>query len=871
MSARPTEGLRREVLPNGVTLIAQRRRTAPATALVTHVRAGFFDEPDHLVGVSHVLEHMIFKGTPSVGPGELARRTKALGGALNAYTAYDRTVYHATVPAANTHAALALQADAVRNPSIDPDALRRELGVIVQEARRKLDTPSAVAGETLHELLYDEHRIRRWRIGTEQMLEAFTRDDIAGYHASRYVPGRVIAVLVGDVDEDAALDMLRETWYDFERPVAAIDDGPAETSPATMRVRRLQGDVAQAELVIGWRGTGPLHDDAPALELAAALLSTGRGARLTRLLRDPGIVGGVGATHYGAHDVGVFAIGADLDPRRTGDALDAMGGAIADLSSRLADQDELDRVRTMLQMQFRRGLERYEGRATALAGAEAHGDVTRLDRREDRLLAVTPGAVRDVAIRRLRPDAASAVGYFPAGSPAPFGLAELQAAMNAGPLRPAAVTVTPATERRRAAPATVRQTPHGVLHVAAPHLDVLVARHGDVPQVTIGVWRRRIESEDAFNAGLAALAMRSMLRGTSLHDAAQLALAMESLGGSLGTSLGADTIGFGATVLAEHAPRAADLLAEVLLDPRFDAESVAIERSLLIEDARAVSDDAVRFPFQLVLGAAFADRGYGAPTLGTPGSLAELGARDLAAWHERMLHGGRTTVVAVGDVDPERLGDTLIAAFADVGRGQEDESLAASGMQVLRPGIRIEHRDRKQSAFAMLFPGPARTSPDRFAAETWGAIAGGLGGQLFDALRDRRSLAYTVMASSWQRRRAGALLTYIATAPERLDEARAAMLEELAHFRRDPPSEADTARATAMLAGQAEVGRQTSGAFASEIADAWLLGEGLLELDDPGAPYRRVTAADVHRVAAVALDPASRAEGVLAAQGGAPQ
>jgi zinc protease len=170
----------------------------------------------------------------------------------------------------------------------------------------------------------------------------------------------------------------------------------------------------------------------------------------------------------------------------------------------------------------------------------------------------------------------------------------------------------------------------------------------------------------------------------------------------------------------------------------------------------------------------------------------------------------------------------------------------------------------------MLFPGPARTSPDRFAAETWGAIAGGLGGRLFDALRDRRSLAYTVMASSWQRRCAGALLTYIATAPERLDEARAAMLEELEHFRRDAPSEADTTRATAMLAGQAEVGRQTSGAFASEIADAWLVGEGLLELDDPGAPYRRVTPADVHRVAAAAFDPEARAEGVLAAQGEVP-
>ncbi|MBP6572695.1 MAG: insulinase family protein, partial [Gemmatimonadales bacterium] len=165
MSAHPTVGVRREVLPNGVTLLVQRRRAAPAAALATHVRAGFLDEPDEVQGISHVLEHMLFKGTPTLGPGELAQRTKALGGSLNAYTSYDRTVYYASVPARHAVEAMALQADQVRNPLFDADELRRELGVIIQEAKRKLDTPGAVTGETLHELLYDHHRIRRWRIG----------------------------------------------------------------------------------------------------------------------------------------------------------------------------------------------------------------------------------------------------------------------------------------------------------------------------------------------------------------------------------------------------------------------------------------------------------------------------------------------------------------------------------------------------------------------------------------------------------------------------------------------------------------------------------------------------------------------------------
>jgi zinc protease len=183
----------------------------------------------------------------------------------------------------------------------------------------------------------------------------------------------------------------------------------------------------------------------------------------------------------------------------------------------------------------------------------------------------------------------------------------------------------------------------------------------------------------------------------------------------------------------------------------------------------------------------------------------------------------------------------------------------------MHPGRRIEHRDRKQSSLAMLFPGPARDDPERFAAETWGAIAAGLGGRLFESLRSKRSLAYTVIGNSWQRKRAGGLLTYIATDPARLDEARDAMLEELALFRREPPSADELARAKAMLVGEVEMSRQTAGAFAGEIADAWLLGDGLTDLADPAAPYRAVTADEVHAVTARSLDPASRAEGVVAA------
>jgi zinc protease len=341
---------------------------------------------------------------------------------------------------------------------------------------------------------------------------------------------------------------------------------------------------------------------------------------------------------------------------------------------------------------------------------------------------------------------------------------------------------------------------------------------------------------------------------------------MESLGGAVGPSLGADLIGFHANVLTENASAASALLAEVLFAPRLDGDAIAIERQQLRDDAHAVADDMVRFPMQLALGVAFDDHGYGAPTLGTDRSVDRLDAEMVRTWHAEATHGGRTTIIGVGDGDAEQLAERIAAATSRWCGETGGDTVAMSRAPIaVHSGVRRDTRDRQQSALAMLFPGPTRHDPDRFAAEVWSGIAGGLGGRLFESLRSARSLAYTVMASSWQRRRAGGLLTYIAMDPERLDEARDAMLEELAAFRAAPPTADEVTRSRAMLMGEIEMARQTPGALAGEIAEAWLLGDGLGDLDDPAAPYARVTAEAVHAVAMQYLDPEQRAEGIVAA------
>jgi zinc protease len=863
-----TEGVRREVLPNGLTLLIQPDHSAPVVAVVTHVKAGFFDEPDHWSGISHVLEHMFFKGTSRRGVGGIARETKAAGGYLNAGTGYDHTSYFTVLPASGLAAALDIQSDALRNSVIDSDELSRELQVIIQEAKRKRDTPGAVAQETLHKIMFDHHRIRRWRIGQEDHLAQLTRQDILSYYRSRYVPGRVIVAITGAIDPDRAMDLALAAYADWPAAAGAVDRSPDEPDRREIRARTLRGDVSHAELVLGWRTVPALHQDSPALDVAAAVLSSGRGSWLYRALRETGIVTSVSAHNYAPTELGIFSIGADLSPENVPLALEAIAECISRLTLLGPRREELERARTLLQARWARRLESMEGKASALAGAEALDEVSFLDQEYSALLAVEPEAVRETARRYLQPDNVSGVAYLPPTEGADLNVLSLERAFAVTELRPAA---PPASSRWRVPPLTRASGTWqaDVRHTPLPGVDLLVRRKSGVPLVTLGMYVPRAEFDPPSQSGLGTLTVRSSVRGAGNLDAGELAFAFERLGGTLSTSSASDWLGFSTTVLSENLGEAATLLDLVFTEPGLAEEEVALERGLMVTEAEQVADDMFRYPFQLGFAGAFGDSGYGLPVGGLPETLPTIASDDVRAWHSRALLGVRPVIVAVGDVDAEEASATLAGVFGDrpalaagkpmlplVWEGSGDES-----------STRIVNRERAQAALAMIFPGPGRRNPDRIAAEVWAAVASGLGGRMFESLRSRRSLAYTVLASSWQRGRAGALITYIATSPEREEEARAAMLDELERFGQGLVSEAELAQAVSYLAGQAEVSRQNAAALAGEILEAWLIGNGLADLEDPAAAFRAVTADQVLRVAGSNLVSSRRAEGVVRGTG----
>ncbi|HEU4631494.1 MAG TPA: pitrilysin family protein [Gemmatimonadaceae bacterium] len=856
-------------LANGLTVLVRRDASAPVAAVVTYVKAGYFDETDDVAGISHVLEHMFFKGTPTRGVGEIARQTKASGGYLNAHTSYDHTTYYAVLPSSGFAAGLEVQADAYANSLIDAGELRKELEVIIQEAKRKADNPHAVAVETLYEVLHDRHRMRRWRIGHEPGLRALTRDALLAFYRNFYRPSNTILAIVGDVD-------VERTLADVERLYGALPDGavvrtpgPAEPEHADFRYREWTGDIAQTQLAAGWRTPGLLHPDTPLLDVVGAVLGSGRASRLYRAVRERKLAAAITAYDYTPDGVGVFVLHAETPVDTAVEAARATWAQLRNLLDEGVGDQEVERARRLFEARWLRRLETMEGQANYLAEWEAAGDWRLGERYLERLLSATASTVGEVARRYLTPDRAGLVVYRPAGAPrfAADGDAA-RARLRDAPALPLAPTPArqAAASARGSAP-TLECREAGVhVYRTADGLPLLVWPKPGATITYAGVFVAGGAGEEPRpEAGLTKLLTRTALKGTERRTATQIAEDAELVGASLGGSVSADSFGWSVSVPAPHTIAALDLLADVVQHATIPEEAFETERTIALADVAALRDDMYRQPMRLLLDAAYDGHPYGTPSSGDETSLAALTADAVRAWHERRVRGGRVVVGLVGDGDPDELAALAARHFAALREGEW-----APGVPPVWPAAgaqRVEPRDKAQTALALAFPGPGRRDPARFAAELLAGVASGLGGRFFEELRDRQSLAYTVHAHASERVLGGLFSAYIATSPEQEERARVGLLGEFARLREQPVTADELQRAKTYALGTHAIARERGGSRLGEMVDVWLAGTGLAELAEYETRIAAVTVEDVQALAARYFDPAWRVEGVVRGTG----
>ncbi|MEP7347713.1 MAG: pitrilysin family protein, partial [Gemmatimonadaceae bacterium] len=692
--------------------------------------------------------------------------------------------------------------------------------------------------------------------GREDGLRRLTRDDVVRFYRNFYRPSSTVVAIVGDIDPDAVLRDVERLYGALPAGEPVSDPGPAETSLPGFRYRELSGDIAQGEVAFGWRTPGTLHEDTPALDMAAIVLGTGRASRLYRAVRERELASSVSAYNYTPTELGVFVLHAEGAPERSREAAHAIWNELLRLREDLIPAEELERARRVHESRWLRRQETMDGQASMLAEWEALGGWELAEEYSARCLSVTAVHIRDVVLRHLDPAQASMIAHRPTVSPVVAATVDEARALL--PLRPTAPATgwslsidAPSVLTRGLRPERVVGSVRVYRHETTGVPLLLKLKPGaSVSQV--GVFAAGGAAQEPVHAsGIGVVAGRAALKGTGRRSAAQVAEASEMLGGSISPSLSSDGLGFTLSVPTPRLAAAIELLADVVQEPALDERDVVTEQTILLSQLAQLRDDMYRYPMRLATQAAFGAHPYARGTMGSEETVRAITVADVRAWLRGRAAPWVVAVVTDGDADV--IAAETLERFSKL-RLAESPVLAAPQWpdEVI---TRAESREKAQTAMAIAFTGPSHRDPDRHAARLISAVTSGLGGRFFDELRDKQSLCYTVHASPSERAAAGLFTAYVATSPEKEDAARDGLLREFARLVDEPVTADELSRAQRYVIGIHAIAQQHAGTLLAEMVDAWLFGEGLEELDEYVGRVRALTADDLLRVARAHFDP----------------
>lgn len=812
----------------GPTVVADCDPRAEASALYLWLPVGAAREPEALGGAAHLLEHMLFKGAGQHGPGEAAARIERLGGDINAFTSFEQTVVHCTVPAGREAPALALLAEMLSQPHLDPAELERERDVVLEEIRGVADEASQVLGEALRAMVYPDHPYGRPVLGTEQTVRSLKREQLLAFHARHYQLRRTIFAYAGPLAPDQVAELAREHLRGPDpEPLAPL---PAPAPPARARVRALDPGFDDRLVEIAFPLPGLRHPDMAAVDLLVTALGDGEASLLATELRARSALAADTWAAMEPEPLGSLAVfGLTARDGKAEAAVEALASALARVVSHGIGAEALHRARRTALSSRPYERETVDGRAHRLGWYQQYwGDLAGESAYEAALLRVGPAELAAAARRWLDPARAAVAAIAPRRA---LSTPRLTRAFERGFPAPASGPVVP----RPRPPIERVRLACGATVILAPDPDAEL-----VGVATVGVGGNLAERG---TPGLAEVWSATVDRGAGRRDGHELAAALEMLGGRLQGWTGRNTTWLSGALPAGDVGEGLELLADLLLAPRFDPDEVGRAQAELEEARQAATDAPADLSLDLCWQLLFPGHPWGRPALGTAAGLRRSTPSRLRAWHRRVLCGNNLVIALAGAVDARAVA-RLDRALRALPPGQP----LAHRPAVADPTFTRERRrrtPRQQAWVALGFPCAGVGDPDEPGLLLAEAALGGQSGRLFVELREKRGLAYDVGASYEEGLGGGGFTVTIGTDPARVGEAMDGLWATLEALGAAPLPTAEIDAARAQLVDGAALDLQRSSSLATRLASAERYG--------PGAERYRETIEAPARVSAEAL------------------
>ena len=825
MIAFPPSTAQKWILPNGLTIIVQEDHSAPVASVQAWCSTGSVDEDQHLgAGLSHILEHMLFKGTKTRSANQIAQSIQEVGGYINAYTSFDRTVFWIDVPKDGVSTALEVLTDAMMNSNLPPDEYKKEQEVIRREFAMGMDDPDRMASLLLFATAYQRHPYRFPVIGELEIYNQLTQEQVMQYYKTRYVPNNLTFVVVGDVNGEKVQQQLSDLFNAY--PEKSLKPVFIPSEPPQLGRREVHKEFATelTHFSMAWHIPEVTSPDVPALDLLSTILGDGRSSRLYQRVREEaGLAFGISAFSYTPGDPGLFGIDATLDPKKREAAEQLALQIVDEVKQSGVTADELDKAKKITLSQHLGALTTMRGQASDIGSNWLLTRDLNFSRHYlDAVQQVTLDDVKRVAKTYLTENNLTVVSLNPKGSLS--GKAELVKPVAAGEVQKFELS-------------------NG--------LRLLVREDHRLPLVGMGaVFRGGLLAETPQDNGITRLMTKVLLKGTKTRTAEQIANELESVGASISSEAGNNSFSVSVDVMKPDVKRGFSLLSDVLLNSTFPEKAIAREKEIQIAAIQQEEEQLTSVARNIMREALFPQHPYALRSNGSVGAVQHLTQKDLLDFRDRYVVARNGVIYVFGDVKADEIKQLVEQTLGNMKAGALTLIDAKASMPLAKTTMVESRKDKAQGVIMVGFRGASLSSPDRYALELIDEASSDLGSRFFIRIRQQMGLAYYVGASQMQGLVPGLFAFYLGTDPQKLERVRTELLDEIHNLANDGLTPEELQRAKKKLIGQQEIANQSNDAFGYHCALDELYGLGFNYYKQLEYHVNAVTLDDVKEVAA---------------------
>lgn len=786
-------------LPNGLRLMVQPDDSSPVVSIQAWVETGSITEGPYTgAGISHFLEHMLFKGTEKRRDSEIVHTIQELGGNMNAYTSFDRTVFYINLPSTGWPKALDVITDIVFHSTLPADELAKEQEVIRREISMNQDDPESELQKLLFRTAYTVHPYRYPVIGNLELFNRITRNELVNYYKNHYVPENVVIVVSGDVDPREVEKQLTALTSSVEGRSMDRIYVPQEPKQLGKREMHTTFPTDVERVFLAWHIPAITDPDVYPLDVLSAIMGHGDSSRLHQeLVEKKKILRSVDTFSYTPAQPGLWGVAATLQPKATRKEAEK---AILDVLKKVASsiiQEELVKAKRQALASRARELKTAAGRASSIGSSWLSARNIYFDENYLKSLQkVTANDINQVTKKYFTDDNLTVA------------------------------SIGPDLKTKSESPKKIQANREIHLQKLSNGAKLIMVADPKVPLVTLRVsMRGGLLAENENNNGIGKLTAYLVDKGTKKRTAEKIAKEVEDLGGNLGTDFGNNSFSISVEVLESDLEKAVEILSDVVLNPTFPDAELAKEKSKQLTDIKLEADNPMALARNEIRKIMFGSHPYAMNALGTEETLGKIKRSDVETYYRKLLVSGNVVFSVGGSFDSKKAKALVEKYFAKLPKGNlkmPSESAVFSG----KIHESIIPTPKEQAIIQIGFPGIALDNPDRAAMEIMDEALSDLGSRLFIRIREKQSLAYFVGTAQLIGMNRGYFLFYAGTSSKNSIKTKSEILDEIRLIVQKGFSAEEIERARAKLLGERLMDEQSASSVAYHAALDELYGLG---------------------------------------------